>query len=98
VKAGIIGGGVIGAGWARLLDAHGHEVRIYDERPPLCRGAASIAEAAAGAELVIEAVAERADVKREVLTAAGVAAPADALIASASSSILPIRSCRVAFA
>jgi 3-hydroxyacyl-CoA dehydrogenase len=91
MKAGIIGGGMIGAGWARLLQAHGHAVRIYDERPALCLGAASVAEAATGADLVIEAVAERADVKRIVLTAAGAVAPADALIASASSSILPSR-------
>lgn len=91
MKVGIIGGGVIGAGWARLLGAHGHAFRIYDERPALCHGAASIAEAVTGADLVIEAVAERPDVKRMVLTAAGDMAPADALIASASSSILPSR-------
>lgn len=89
LQVGIIGGGMIGAGWARLLRAHGHQVRLYDERPDRQDGAASIAEAAAGADLVIEAVAERAEVKRAVLGEVDRNAPPDALIASSSSSILP---------
>lgn len=80
---------MIGAGWARLLRAHGHQALVYDERPSLCDGAASLAEAVAGAEVVFEAVAERLEVKRAVLAAAEGAAPPAALIASASSSLLP---------
>ena len=89
LQVGIIGGGIIGAGWTRLLRAHGHQVRVFDERPDRRDGAATLAEAVAGADLVIEAVAEREPVKQAVLMAAGLAAPPDALIASASSSILP---------
>jgi 3-hydroxyacyl-CoA dehydrogenase len=89
VKAGIIGGGMIGAGWARLLRAYGHQAAVYDERPALCDGASSVAEAVAGADVVFEAVAERLEVKRAVLAAAEGAAPPDALMASASSSLLP---------
>jgi len=88
VKAGIIGGGMIGAGWARLLRQCGHEASIYDERPAL-RTAGSVADAVDGADVVFEAVVERLDVKRAVFAAVEEAAPADALIASASSSLLP---------
>ncbi len=44
-----------------------------------------------GADLVIEAVAEREGAKRDVLVRAGEAAPAGALLASSSSSFLPSR-------
>ncbi|HWH72558.1 MAG TPA: 3-hydroxyacyl-CoA dehydrogenase NAD-binding domain-containing protein [Candidatus Sulfotelmatobacter sp.] len=88
MKAGIIGGGMIGAGWARLLRAFGHEVRIYDE-DPACREVASIAAAVAGADVIFEAVAERLEIKRAVFSAVEAAAPTGALIASASSSLLP---------
>jgi 3-hydroxyacyl-CoA dehydrogenase len=80
---------MIGQGWADLLRAHGHEARVYDERPDRCQGAASIAEAATGADLVVEAVAERLPVKQAVLAEAAAHAPLGAMIASASSSILP---------
>lgn len=89
MRAGIIGGGMIGAGWARLLRSYGWEALVYDDRPALCDGAASLAEAVTGAEVVFEAVAERLEVKRAVLAAAEGAAPPGALIASASSSLLP---------
>jgi 3-hydroxybutyryl-CoA dehydrogenase len=49
----------------------------------------SVAEAVAGADLVFEAVSERFETKREVLTAIEAAAPPDAVIASNTSS-LPI--------
>jgi len=88
VKAGIIGGGMIGAGWARLLRAYGHEAHVYDERPDRS-DVDSIEAAVAGADVVFEAVAERLEVKRAVLATVEAAAPPHALIASASSSLLP---------
>lgn len=89
MKVGIIGGGMIGGGWARLLGTHGYDIRLYDDQPGRSRGAGTVAEAVAGADLVIEAVAERLETKRAVLAAAAAAAPVGALIASASSSLLP---------
>lgn len=91
MRAGIIGGGMIGQGWARLLAAHGHQVRLYDVRPELCQGAATLAEACAGADVVLEAAPENEALKRDILESAGRAAPPGALIVSSSSSILPSR-------
>ena len=51
------------------------------------RPADGVADAVAGAGLVIEAVVERLDVKREVLAVCGDRAPADAVIASNTSSL-----------
>ncbi|HWI53080.1 MAG TPA: 3-hydroxyacyl-CoA dehydrogenase NAD-binding domain-containing protein [Symbiobacteriaceae bacterium] len=79
---------MIGAGWARLLRAHGHEALIYDERPAYSE-APSIEAAVHHTDVVFEAVVERLDVKRKVLAHIEAAAEEDALIASASSSILP---------
>lgn len=53
------------------------------------RAASDIAEAAASADLVFEATPERVEIKREVLAACDAHAPADAIIASNTSS-LPI--------
>jgi len=53
------------------------------------RFATSIAEAAEGAELIIEAVPERLDVKQAVYAEIEAAAAADALISSSTSGILP---------
>ena len=53
------------------------------------RAASDIAEAVASADLVFEAVPERVEIKRDVLAACDVGAPADAIIASNTSS-LPI--------
>lgn len=86
---GIVGGGVIGAGWARLFRAHGHTVRVADALPE--RADATLAEAAEGADLVVEAVAEREEAKRAVLREVAAVAPSAALIGSSSSSILPSR-------
>lgn len=88
MRAGIIGGGMIGAGWARLLRAHGHAALVYDERPEYSE-VASLTAAVANADVIFEAVTERLAEKRAVLTAVEAAAQPDALIASASSSILP---------
>jgi carnitine 3-dehydrogenase len=51
--------------------------------------AASIAEAVAGAELIIEAVPERLDVKQAVYAEIEAAAATDAVISSSTSGILP---------
>jgi 3-hydroxyacyl-CoA dehydrogenase len=89
VKVGIIGGGMIGAGWARLLRQHGHTVAVHDEQPD--RSETTLAAAVAGADLVIEAVVEVEYVKRAILAQAAQHAPAEALLASSSSGILPSR-------
>jgi len=93
-NAAIIGGGIIGGGWAARLIENGVDVTIFDpaseakqkldailanaerayakltmaSRPD--KGSItwcnSAAEAASGAELIIEAVPERPDIKRAV--------------------------------
>ncbi len=80
-------------------EALGRRVRTHAEaglveadapdRLAAVRTADGVADAVAGAGLVIEAVFERLDVKREVLAVCGDRAPADAVIASNTSS-LPI--------
>lgn len=63
--------------------------------PPVPHGrieiAASVEEAVAGAGFVQESVPEREEVKRPLLAAASRAAPADAIIASSTSGLLPSR-------
>ena len=51
------------------------------------QAAGSIAEAAAGAWLVIEAAPERMEIKEEIFSAVSVAAPADAILATNTSSL-----------
>lgn len=89
MRAAILGGGLIGAGWAELLRSHGHAALVYDSEPALCQGAGRAEEALEGADLVLEAVAERLEVKQPLLQLAGRLARPGALIASSSSSILP---------
>lgn len=91
MRVGILGGGLIGAGWADLLRSHGHEAAVYDVCPERCQGARTAADALAEADLVIEAVAERLEVKQPLLREAGRLARPGALIASSSSSIIPSR-------
>jgi carnitine 3-dehydrogenase len=90
----VLGGGVIGAGWAARLIENGHDVAVYDPAPDArakldavlanadrayarltmaarpkkgaVRLAASVADAVAGADLIVEAVPERLDVKARV--------------------------------
>src|SRR5690606_32073484 len=57
--------------------------------PGRLRFAASIADAVTGAGLVQESVPERLDLKRAVLAAIDAAAPADAIIGSSTSGLLP---------
>ncbi|MEO0361334.1 MAG: carnitine 3-dehydrogenase, partial [Pseudomonadota bacterium] len=115
-RAALVGGGVIGGGWAARLIENGIEVAIHDPDPEAERKvrevldgaerayakltlaprppkgevafAASVAEAAAGADLVIESVPERLDLKRRVYAEIE-AANDGAVIASSSSGILP---------
>ena len=116
-KAAILGGGVIGGGWAARLIENGVAVSLYDPDPEAERkvGAvlanadrayakltmaargepapitfvSSIADACESADLLIEAVPERLDVKRAAYAEAEAALAPDALICSSTSGILP---------
>ncbi|MEM9009883.1 MAG: 3-hydroxyacyl-CoA dehydrogenase NAD-binding domain-containing protein [Pseudomonadota bacterium] len=116
-EAAVLGGGVIGAGWAARLVLFGRDVRLYDPSPAaLARAenvlataraawemipevarpaegtlsaAASVEEAVAGADLIVEAVPERLEVKGPVYAEAEAAAAPDALITSSTSGIKP---------
>lgn len=116
-RVGLIGAGVIGAGWAARFAVNGIDVRVFDPdpraptrldealedaarayarltlAPPLPPGrielAASLEEAVAGADFIQESAPEREDLKRSLLAAASRAAPAEAIIASSTSGILP---------
>ncbi len=118
-KASVIGGGVIGAGWAARLALGGIDVAVHDPAPDIrCRVEAvlanagravakltsapqpapgamtfaeSIGEAAAGSDLIVEAVPERLDIKQRVYAEAEDAAPESALIASSTSGIVPTK-------
>ncbi|MGB0926182.1 MAG: carnitine 3-dehydrogenase [Pikeienuella sp.] len=115
-KAALIGGGVIGGGWAARLIENGIDVAVYDpdpeaERklnavltgadrayakltmaPRVTKGAVTfcgtIAEAVAGAALIVESVPERLDIKQKVYAEAE-AANTTAVIASSTSGIMP---------
>ncbi|RMF04480.1 MAG: carnitine 3-dehydrogenase, partial [Alphaproteobacteria bacterium] len=115
-KAALIGGGVIGGGWAARLIENGIDVAVHDPDPEAERklgevlagaerayakltmaprpkkGAVafhdSIAGAVTGADLIIESVPERLDVKRRVYAEAE-AANGTAVIASSTSGIMP---------
>jgi carnitine 3-dehydrogenase len=117
--AALLGGGVIGGGWAARLLLAGVDVRLYvpvegPERgvrktlerarrawrrltmaplPPegVLTVTGSIDEAVADVDLVQECAPEREDLKRELLSAASHAAPAQAIIASSTSGLLPSR-------
>jgi carnitine 3-dehydrogenase len=116
---GLLGGGVIGGGWAARFALNGVDVRLYDPDPDAGRalgemldnarrayatlthvplpaeGAVtvvdSLEEAVRGADFVQESAPEREDLKRAVLAAASRAAPADVVIASSTSGLLPTR-------
>lgn len=116
-QAAIIGGGVIGAGWAARLRHCGVTVQVHDPDPEAPRKfgevhanavraltalmpdhdwseadaqfASSIEEAVSNAQLVIESVPERLDVKRTVHSIIDDAASPDALVTSSTSGIRP---------
>lgn len=116
-RIAVIGGGVIGAGWAGRFVENGYDIYVYDPapdgrakldavlanaeravgalmeapRPP--RGqvhfCASLAEAVKGADLVVESVPERIDIKRAVYAQIEAAASVEAVITSSTSGLKP---------
>ena len=115
-RAAIVGGGVIGAGWAARLIENGIDIAIFDPAPDAqarmqavldnadrayakltmaprrpkgaVRFADSLAEAVAGADLLVESVPERLEIKQAVYAQIE-DANADAIIASSTSGIMP---------
>jgi carnitine 3-dehydrogenase len=116
-QAAIIGGGVIGGGWAARLIENGIDVAVFDpagdakdkfdavlaNAERACarlittarrqKGSVhwhdSAAEAARDAELIIESVPERPEIKRAVYAEIESAAATDAVITSSTSGIMP---------
>lgn len=116
-QAAIIGGGVIGGGWAARLIENGIDVTVFDpaadakdkfdvvlanaERafsklttaPRRIKGSVTwqdtAAPAARDAQLIIESVPERPDIKRAVYAEIESTAAADAVITSSTSGIMP---------
>ena len=114
----IVGGGVIGAGWAARYLHRGADVRVFDPDPEAERKIgdvlanasaafemlfgvapeagrlsfhATLAEAVAGAEIVHESVPERLDLKQRVHADIAAAAPADAILCTSTSGLLPTK-------
>ncbi len=115
--AAIIGGGVIGGGWAARLIENGIDVSVFDPAPDArekfdavianaeraysnltsaprrSKGTVSwfdsAADAAADAQLIIESVPERPDIKRSVYAQIESSAADDAVITSSTSGIMP---------
>jgi 3-hydroxybutyryl-CoA dehydrogenase len=102
VRAAVLGAGVMGRNIAKVLLRGGHQVALYSrtERTLLDAGGAlereaaaqiayttSIGEAAAGSELILESVPESMPLKVLVLREAESEAPAQAVIASNTSSL-----------
>ena len=115
--AAIIGGGVIGGGWAARLIENGIDVTVFDPAPDAkqkfdavleqaerayakltmaarpIKGSITwhdtVALAAKDAQLIIESVPERPDIKRAVYAEIEAAAATDAIITSSTSGIMP---------
>lgn len=114
----IVGGGVIGAGWAARYLHRGAEVRVFDPDPeaerkigdvlanataafkmlfgvPPKAGTLSfhdtLAEAVLGAEIVHESIPERLDLKQRVHAEIAASAPAEAILCTSTSGLLPSR-------
>jgi 3-hydroxybutyryl-CoA dehydrogenase len=95
----VIGAGTMGRSIVRCFGTSGFRVRTYDARAeavaelvraegaPWLEGAASLEEAVQDCEVVIEAVAEDAAVKADVLRRVSAAAPAECLVATNTSSL-----------
>lgn len=115
--AAVIGGGVIGGGWAARLIGNGIDVNVYDPAPDArekfdavlanaerafakltvaprpAKGNItwydSAADASGNAQLIIESVPERPDIKRAVYKEIESSARPDAVITSSTSGIMP---------
>jgi 3-hydroxybutyryl-CoA dehydrogenase len=93
----LIGAGLMGTGFARLFTARGMSVVAYDANSaalqalvtvvPKSRAATSLTDAVARADLVIEAVSERLDVKQSIFTELAAATCPDTILATNSSVI-----------
>ncbi|GGF40327.1 putative 3-hydroxyacyl-CoA dehydrogenase [Marmoricola endophyticus] len=97
----IIGAGVIGLSWAHLARDHGWSVTITDPAPQLeewvtsefgsddalVSWTADLAEAVTGVDLVQENGPERLEIKQTIFAEVLAHAPADAVLATSSSSI-----------
>ncbi len=95
----VVGAGTMGAGIARIFAEAGTSVRLTARRESSLRAArnrlgkgrvrlgTSLDEALQGAELVVEAIAEEAEPKREVLARAEQLAAPDAILATNTSSL-----------
>jgi 3-hydroxyacyl-CoA dehydrogenase len=94
-RVALVGGGVIGTGWAATCLASGAEVCVFDPVPgseDSARGvrfAGSIAEAVRDADFVQENGPERLDLKAAIIREIDEAAPAHVVVASSSSTMMP---------
>jgi 3-hydroxybutyryl-CoA dehydrogenase len=96
LRVGVLGAGLMGSGIAAVFAAAGADVAVHDPDPERLaalrgvdgvRAVSSPADAAAGADLVIEAAPEDLALKRELFAALDAAAPAAAILATNSSAI-----------
>ena len=114
---GLLGGGVIGGGWAARFVLNGVDVKLYDPDDDAPRKISEVLanarratgklvmttlppegtltfeatpeEAATGVDFVQESAPERLELKRELLQRASTTAPADVVIGSSTSGLLP---------
>ena len=93
----LVGAGLMGTGLARLFTSMGMSVAIYDANPaaldalvatvPDARAATSLTDAVAQADLVIEAVSERLELKQSIFAELAEATGTDTILATNSSVI-----------
>jgi carnitine 3-dehydrogenase len=117
MNVGLLGGGVIGGGWAARFLLNGMDVVLFDPDPEAPRKvdemlgnarrayarltyaqlpaegtltfAATVEEAAESVGFIQESAPERVELKQELLVSASRVAPADVVIASSTSGLLP---------
>lgn len=101
MRVALLGSGVMGVNIARVFLRTGAEVALYSrtqatlaragaalaDEPALAATSTDVAAAVAGADLVLESVPEDEALKLAVLAAADAAAPADAIVATNTSSL-----------
>lgn len=116
-KIAIVGGGVIGGGWAARFVQNGIDVDVFDPvpnaedtisamlrdaerafralfsdakwRPGAVRFCASIADAVADADIIVESVPERLDIKQSVYAEIEATASKETIITSSTSGLRP---------